>query len=78
WQTSSTSATPSMRNGKWKIHLPRKKNSPIELYDLSTDPSESNNLAQEKPEVVSKLTTKLRAWTDQLPESYEKLKGKKE
>ena len=59
----------AVRMGDWKLHLPRsaeqlpfweknkaflKLTSPV-LFDLKTDPSESNDVANENPEMVSKL-----------------------
>lgn len=56
----------AVRSGKWKLHLPVNRNgfSPprpavfdkIQLYDLEADLSETTNLAQEHPEIVSRLT----------------------
>jgi N-acetylgalactosamine-6-sulfatase len=43
-----------------------------ELFDLSSDPSESENLADKHPDVVAHLTKTLNAWIAELPESYEK------
>ena len=74
WRTSSTGSTPAMRVGKWKLHLPRKQRSQPELYDLSTDPSESDNIAETHPEVVARLSKSLRGWVTELPANYEKTK----
>lgn len=60
-----------MRWQKWKLHLPLRARGEIELYDLSNDPGERNNLAPQKPELVQELTTRLKAWTDTLPKTYE-------
>lgn len=72
WKSSATGSTPAMRVGKWKLHLPRKQRGKPELYDLSLDPSESNNIAEAHPEVVGRLGKSLRAWVAELPENYEK------
>lgn len=77
WKPSSIRSSPAMRMGDWKIHLPRKRNATVELYDLATDPAESRNLAEQKPEVVAKLRSQLESWVDELPKSYEEQKGKK-
>ena len=48
----------SVRSGKWKLQLqqlPRR----IWLYDLEADPAEKTNLAQQRPEVVDYLTTRI-------------------
>ena len=60
-----------MRDGKWKFHTSVKfKN--IQLYDLSKDPSESNNVATKYPNVVRELSAKMAAWLDELPKEYAK------
>ena len=51
--------------GDWKLIVPhsgREKNAPIELYQLSNDPKEINNVAKDHPELVKQLTTKLNTW----------------
>lgn len=72
WKTSATGSTPAMRDGKWKLHLPRKQRGTPELYDLSADPSESINVAEANPQVLDQLTRKLRTWNATLPDAYEK------
>ncbi|HCP83695.1 MAG TPA: Cerebroside-sulfatase, partial [Planctomycetaceae bacterium] len=44
-----------------------------ELYDLVVDPSESNNVADDHPEVVQRLSKMVRSWTAELPKNYVKL-----
>lgn len=46
--------TQAVRQGKWKLVRPR-PGGPFELYDLSTDPAESGDLAQRFPEEVRRL-----------------------
>ena len=79
WRVSSEKASPAIRDGKWKMHLNRRgANAKAELFDLSSDPSESRNVAADHPDVVKKLKAKLDVWTTELPQSYEKgRKGKK-
>ena len=74
WKSSSTGSTPAMRVGKWKLPLPRKQRGEPELYDLSVDPSESNNIAAAHPEVVGRLRKLLQAWVAELPANYAKAK----
>jgi len=54
----------ALRVGDWKI-VAAGKNSPWELYDLSTDRSESKDLAAEKPEKVKELAAQ---WTREFEE----------
>ena len=72
WSVSSSGAAPAMREGKWKLHLESRKGREIELYDLSVDETESQNVAEEHPEVAARMTAKLEAWVAELPEQYEK------
>jgi len=51
----------AVRSGNWKF-LCEYDGSRPQLYDLSQDPSESNNLAKTHPEVVDRLTQKTLAW----------------
>ena len=55
WKTSAPNSETAIRDGQWKLHHPTKKRGEVELYDLSSDPSERNNLAAEKPDVVKTL-----------------------
>lgn len=78
WKSSATGSTPAMRDGTWKLHLPRKQRGKVELYNLSVDPAESNNVVEEHPEIVARLGKTLRAWVAELPDDYEKLAGGKQ
>ena len=61
-----TTQLQAVRSGKWKLVLPqtqkfegwsgKKKDTPIQLFDLSVDPGESNNLAEQHPDVITRLT----------------------
>jgi hypothetical protein len=51
----------AIRHGDWKlIHWMEKDE--IELFNLSQDLSEQNNLAAQNPEIVSRLRRELSAW----------------
>ena len=78
WKTSAPGSTPAMREGKWKLHLPRKQRGDPELYDLSIDPSESNNVAAQHPDVVKARSGKVKAWVAALPTDYSKTKDKQD
>jgi arylsulfatase A-like enzyme len=45
----------AVRSGKWKLHLGREGKPLRELYDLEADLAESRDLADQYPEVVSRL-----------------------
>lgn len=50
----------AMRHGKWKLVQRRAR--PAELYDLSADLGESNDLAAAQPAVVSRLKATMASW----------------
>jgi arylsulfatase A-like enzyme len=77
WRTSAPGTAPAMRVGNWKYHLNPKRGGGPALYDLSKDPSESVNVAEQNPEVTARLRKKLNAWVAELPTSYEKADQKK-
>jgi arylsulfatase A-like enzyme len=52
WELSNWAA---IRQGTWRAVRPNPKQ-PWELYDLSSDPSETKNLAATQPEMLAKLT----------------------
>ncbi|MCB9921736.1 MAG: sulfatase-like hydrolase/transferase [Planctomycetaceae bacterium] len=72
WKASSAAGTPAIREGKWKLHLGQRRKAGSELYDLSVDPSESNNIADKYTEVVCRLRKELDTWVATLPSEYEK------
>ncbi|MFK8111866.1 MAG: sulfatase-like hydrolase/transferase [Rubripirellula sp.] len=78
WKVSSSGGAPAMREGKWKLHLNgRRSDAEIELYDLSTDPSELENLADTQPTIAKRLKSTLKKWVTELPTTYVKT-GEKE
>ena len=53
----------AIRKGRWKL-LADKGN--LELYDLSSDISESRNLADKEPRIVDELYTRYQTWQEQI------------
>lgn len=49
----------ALRDKQWKAHLQKKK---FRLYDLTQDPSESENVADHYPEVAEEYLTQLKKW----------------
>lgn len=56
----------AVRSGDWKL-LCEYDGSDAELYDLQKDPSESEDVAGENSDVVSKLTSALLRWHKSMP-----------
>lgn len=54
-------------SGDWKLivpHKPVEKDGKLELFNLTEDPHETNDLAAEKPKLVAELRKKLNNWWD--------------
>ncbi len=63
WEFFEQQGKQAVRMGKWKgvrLKVQDDPNGPIELYDLSTDPGEQNNVAGEHAEVVAQISTIMR------------------
>ena len=56
----------AIRDGNWKL-LMNPDRSRVELYDIPRDPTELNNLAERKPEIVKRLAPPLLSWSRSLP-----------
>ncbi|MFN7564862.1 MAG: sulfatase/phosphatase domain-containing protein, partial [Prosthecobacter sp.] len=66
----------AIRVGDWKLlDFPGEKR--IELYNLATDPGESQNLATECPEDRDRLLAKLNAWRQEVGASMQAKEKKK-
>jgi arylsulfatase A len=58
WEFHEQGGKQAVRMGKWKgvrLNAAANANVPIELYDLQTDASEKNNIADKHPDVVAEI-----------------------
>jgi arylsulfatase A len=58
WEFHEQGGKQAVRMGKWKgikLNAAANPNGPIELYDLQTDISEKNNIADKHPDVVAEI-----------------------
>jgi arylsulfatase A-like enzyme len=56
----------AIREGDWKL-LMNPDRSRVELYDIPRDPTQLNNLADKRPELVARLSQKVLGWQKTLP-----------
>ncbi len=56
----------AMRRGKWKLLCDYDGSRP-QLYDIEKDPSETTNLADSYPEVVSRMSSTVVKWWESMP-----------
>ena len=57
WETRQHGFGQAVRSGNWKgVRLPRQTE--LALFDLSTDPAEQHDLADERPDVVEQLVVR--------------------
>jgi arylsulfatase len=58
WEWSNGQA---MREGDWKLVRWGKEN-PWELYDVESDPTETENLAEKHPDIVKEMNRRYKSW----------------
>jgi len=70
WEFHEKNGRVALRQGKWKgvrYNVDKNPVSPLELYDLSADPTESTNVAEQYPEVVTKLDALIKSARTESP-----------
>ena len=71
WEFHEMNGKLAVRKGKWKavrVNVFDKVISEIELYDLSTDPGESKNLAIEFPDIVNEMKEIMKTTRSESPQ----------
>jgi hypothetical protein len=64
-KTSDFEGEAAWTTARYKLHLGSQKGkteTETELYDLTADPGEENNIASRHPEIVATMTAELHAW----------------
>jgi hypothetical protein len=57
----------AIRDGDWKLYV-NPDGSRLELYDLTTDLTQLNNVAGQHPDLAAKLRDQVIAWQQTLPQ----------
>jgi arylsulfatase A-like enzyme len=58
WEFYEQGGKQAIRDGKWKavrLDVNQNRDAPLELYDLSVDPDESENVAAQYPEIITRM-----------------------
>lgn len=72
----SRSRLEAVRSGRWKLHVAKRGEEMLELYDLESDIGESSSVTHEHPEVVKDLLAKLEACRIDLGDSRTGMVGR--
>jgi arylsulfatase A-like enzyme len=76
WKDSWTNAPIAIRWKHWKLREGRPPNRDAELYDVISDPGETENLAAAHPAVAADLQNRIREWDETLPSRYARKQGR--
>lgn len=66
WDYNGRSA---VRQGPWKLVLNQERKTPVALFNLKSDLSESQNLAEEQSQRVTKMQSAFKAWKKDVTQS---------
>jgi len=66
WRRHGIEGPIALRQGKWKLLDRKTPDASPELYDLSTDIGEKNNLSAEHPKILAHLRAHLDDWESEL------------
>jgi arylsulfatase A-like enzyme len=66
----------ALRYGRYKLIATRNKRYRDEVYDLASDPAESENVALQRPEITTKLQQLAAAYWEQAPAVEKEAQGK--
>ncbi|MFP3902946.1 MAG: sulfatase [Armatimonadota bacterium] len=66
-------AGPTIRNARWSLHIQLEENRPHELYDLDSDPQETDNVFEENPEIAARLKEALVSHLESIEAAPEKI-----
>lgn len=65
----------AIRYKNWKLHFRKKGNVAEELYDLSIDIGENQNVYEKHPDIVAKMSQLANEWRKELGDSSTNIKG---